>query len=563
MKEVEKLMKEILDIKSKLTQDQVLVHNTQTDKEYEVKSDTAKKGLQDGYYTIPDKSKRKNKNLVKPQVGDLKKYSKKTSTGEKAQNSNEVAIKQTYRTSSDQVVYFSKILENGKKYISDNENKFSQGDKERYQIFVNSLNILMDNSKGKAEKCQALKTLVQNNMIGTNNVDFSPKSNRKVYFTDVITDMFPSKIIGGLPSYKSITKSGNPNAFTNSLTLFAYENEIDIPIFKGGFAKAQGQYNEVQTLVLLAKKLNLSVDPKLVQKAQKQADLVKQKAGIAKYDKIEKCNQQAADAIFEQLDGKKVTRVLQVGALGKKALLDMGIDDKVDPTDIIVYYEDQNGNEVAMKISMKIYKNINAITVKGAGIKTAAEYYLGQQAKYIDQKVYPELLKKYNYAQPDISNDEKAKRFKNFRQQYMKAYEKQMVKLLKSEEGQQTLLKMWRQVHGCGTNTFTCISNVGKGTATLHKPNYYCQPKMPFNIEYKGSKIAIEFSQKGQQYLQMQVARSTNWKTSSLKFVHRQRKLKDSNAAPSKKNKRTKVNERYIIKTLYSIIKEQKVDLIK
>jgi len=31
----------------------------------------------------------------------------------------------------------------------------------------------------------------------------------------------------------------------------------------------------VQTLVLLAKKLNLSVDPKLVQKAQKQADLVK------------------------------------------------------------------------------------------------------------------------------------------------------------------------------------------------------------------------------------------------------------------------------------------------
>jgi hypothetical protein len=40
------------------------------------------------------------------------------------------------------------------------------------------------------------------------------------------------------------------------------------------------------------------------------------------------------------LDGKKVTRVLQVGALGKKALLDMGIDDKVDPTDIIVYYED-------------------------------------------------------------------------------------------------------------------------------------------------------------------------------------------------------------------------------
>jgi hypothetical protein len=30
-----------------------------------------------------------------------------------------------------------------------------------------------------------------------------------------------------------------------------------------------------------------------------------------------------------------------------------------------------------MKISMKIYKNINAITVKAAGIKTAAEYYLG------------------------------------------------------------------------------------------------------------------------------------------------------------------------------------------
>jgi len=99
--------------------------------------------------------------------------------------------------------------------------------------------------------------------------------------------------------------------------------------------------------------------------------------GKAKAEKIEKCNQAAANKILEILGDNKLIRVEQVGNLGKRALSKMGIDDKKDPTDIIVYYQDKDGNEQSMKISMKIYKNVNAITLKGAGITNAASYYLG------------------------------------------------------------------------------------------------------------------------------------------------------------------------------------------
>ncbi|HRT03480.1 MAG TPA: hypothetical protein P5513_06030 [Candidatus Diapherotrites archaeon] len=99
--------------------------------------------------------------------------------------------------------------------------------------------------------------------------------------------------------------------------------------------------------------------------------------GKAKAQKIERCNKAAANKILEVLGDNKIIRVEQVGNLGKSALSKMGIDDKKDPTDIIVYYKDKNGKEKNMKISMKIYKNINAISVKAAGIYNAGSYYLG------------------------------------------------------------------------------------------------------------------------------------------------------------------------------------------
>lgn len=557
MKEVERLMREILQEAESVDKIWVIGKNSKNKKPYQITRSHYESHK--GDYILPKQKQVKPKeiqNFSEPK--EPQNLSKPARNRKKTEKPNADNIKETYAVSPENRKYVLDRLQASQKWVD--QNVKDQGDKQVYQTFKRCITTLVSDEANKQEKLKALTELVENDLIGTNNMDFGPKVKRKVYYNERITNIFPNKQVGGLISYKAMTSSGNPNALTNAITLFAHENGIDIPIYQGGFAKAQGEYNQTDTIRRVLLMQGKQVPPELDQKANKHGQLLRDKGGQAKRKQADLCNQKAAQAMVKYLDGKEITGVQQVGALGKAELAKRGIDDKKDPTDVIVYYLDENGEQKALKVSMKIYKNINAITVKAAGIKTAANYYLGEQAKHIDQQVLPQLLQKYNYGQEGISNNERAKRFTQFRKQYMQAYQVQMVKLMQSEQGQQKLLKMWRQVHGCGSDTCTCVSDMGKGNAQMRPPDYYCKPKMPFKVEYKGSKISIEFSEKGQKYLDIQVARSTNWGTSSLKFTTRHRnppKEKKVRTSSKKGIKKESLNAKVIYDILLQMISKK------
>ncbi len=472
----------------------------------------------------PAKSAKTIKNIQKL-IDDL--FPPEQKSKKKKEKKENISISDGFKVPHVQKQYIENMLDKNQKWLESN-NK-NESDKQRFSVLATNLKKLISEDSSKEEKINSLTKLVQLGLIETN--DHNPEKKRlKIYFSDNIVSIFDDKKTPGLLNYKSITSSRKPNQLTRDICLFAMENGIEIPIRGSGFSKVQGQFNERGTVAIL--------DPsqKNKESAKQQYELLVQKVGKAKAQKIERCNKAAANKILEALGNNKIIRVEQVGNLGKSALSKMGIDDKKDPTDIIVYYKDKNGKEKDMKISMKIYKNINAISVKAAGIYNAGSYYLGDQAKALDDQVQ-QLISKNNFKEKDISPDERTKRFKNFQEDYITRYSKYMQKLTESNQGQQKLLKMWRQVHGCGTNTWTCVTNIGKETVDLRPPDYYCNPKLPFVVNYNGVKISVQFAQKGQKFLDIIVARSTDWSTPSLKFISRHRTLKPPKESKPKKSK--------------------------
>ncbi len=572
MNNIKRLIKEILDIKSKLTQEKtkskkVWVKNKESGNVYEVSADYYESHKTE--LDIPDKKqilKQKKTNSVqgsKPDTGtkvepkptkDLAKRAvaqldsvidtpvTKKSTKKKTPV-QKVSISDGFTVPDKEREHISKLFESSQVYLQ--KSGANNSDMERFNQLKNNVTSLVSQGSSKQQKLQALTTLVQLGLIQTN--DHDPSKKLKLYFSDTVTAMFPDKSALGVIRYKSISSSGKPNQMTRDICLFAMQNKIEIPIRGGGSSKVQGEFNQRGTVAIL--------DPSQanVASAKQQRDLLESRAGKAKTEKVERCNKAAANKILQALGGKKLLRVQQVGNLGKAALMDRGIDDKKDPTDIIAYYEDQNGQQASMKISMKIYKNINAIAVKGAGISNAAKYYLGQQASFIDEKM-PEMIKANDFREKNLSPDERVHRFKRFQQQYIALYKDQMQKLVDTEWGQQKLLNMWREVHGCGTNTWTCVTNVTKQTAEMRPPDYYCKPKLPFVVKGSGAKISVQLAQKGPKFLDIMVARSTDWGTPSLKFLSRSRKMKDPNAIPKKKSrsKKANVSEQQLTKAVYN-----------
>ncbi len=458
---------------------------------------------------------------------------KKTKTRSQRSRVQKPPVSENFKVPKTEKQHLDKMLYNSKKWLENSDK--SDSDKQRFATLENNLKLLISEDSSKQKKLKALTNLVEAGLIETN--DYNPeKKGLKIYFSDSVVSIFDDKKTPGLLRYKSITSSAKPNQMTRDICLFAMANGIEIPIRGGGASKAQGQFNQRGTVAILDPSESKNAS------AKQQFDLLSQRVGVDRAKKVERCNKAAADKILEALGDNKLVRVEQVGNLGKKALADMGIDDKKDPTDIIVYYQDKKtGKEQMMKISMKIYKNVNAIVVKAAGISNGASYYLGNQAKELDDKL-PQLIQKNNFKQKDISLEERARRFKNFQEEYILAYKTHMQNLVASEQGQQKLLKMWKQVHGCGTNTWTCVANVGKETVELRPPDYYCNPKMPFVVNYSGTKISVQFAQKGQKFLDIMVARSSDWGTPSLKFIARHRKIKNPNEIKAKKSRSKKIS---------------------
>jgi len=365
--------------------------------------------------------------------------------------------------------------------------------KTRVDILKNNWN-KFTMATSREEKVVAVRELASNNLIEAH------AGGKKIYLSANTT----------LP-YKHL--SGDGNAITVEMNKIIKEEGIDVPMRGGAADRAladmSGKHNEAGVVAYLSPtKENLDLY-KATQNTFKQLG-----GDESKFDKI---NKKAADVITQILPkGSTITGAQQVGGIGKNALNALGIDPKVDPTDLILNYKDVNGKDSIIKVSAKTYTDPKNITMKNAGVSNAGTTYLGEIGKSIDES-FSKIKEKYRWDNT-MSDVEKASQKKGLKQAYLQQFSQKMEELANNPKGQQQLVKMWKDVHGCGKDVYTQIINKNTGDVQIKAPNYYCEPKPPFGVKFDGVKLVINMGGKGDSYLQIDLKTED---TGSLKLLFR------------------------------------------
>ena len=223
--------------------------------------------------------------------------------------------------------------------------------------------------------------------------------------------------------------------------------------------------------------------------------------------------------------GGEVTGAEQVGGLGHDGLLEKyGIDDKVNPTDLIIFYKDKDGKDQMYLVSAKIYKSDTSITMKNSGVKEFGNSYAGGDPPDFDEysaedeefnKEVADLINLHDYRKHSKST-KKDSPFMKEKRAYKEAFAQKLGKRMQElandptgapgngkegppwSAGQQRMLKTWHQVHGCGYGVRTSVAITGgkEPELKLHDPDHYCEPKMPFSVDIKDTSCEIHVGDK-------------------------------------------------------------------
>lgn len=336
------------------------------------------------------------------------------------------------------------------------------------------------NAKTREERVQAVRELADNNLIEGH------AGGKKIYLS-------PNS---ALP-YKHLTGASGTSV-SEEMNKIIQEEGIDVPMRGGAkdraLADMSGKHNEAGVVAYL---FPSDENKKAYQSTQ---NTLKELGGDeAKFDAI---NKKAAEVMKSSLpEGSQITGAQQVGGVGKTALAKLGIDPKIDPTDLIIQYKDKDGNDQIMKVSAKTYTDPKNITMKNSGVNNAGATYLGEIGKDLDAKV-GELRKKYAW-NDSMSDQEKADQKKNLKQAYLGEFSSKMEELSKTREGQQKLTDMWKDVHGCGQNVHTQVINKKTGDVQMKSPDHYCNPTPPFGVKFDGVKLVINMGGKDDSFLQV------------------------------------------------------------
>lgn len=337
----------------------------------------------------------------------------------------------------------------------------------RCEILQKSWKAFMS-AKTYDEQVSAIREMADNNLIENN------LGGTKIYLTSNTT--LPYKYLTG-QSGTSVTKVMNDIIKTEGL---------DVPLRKSSsdhaLADVSGKHNEAGVVSYLdPSKDNIDIYEEIKTK------FLELGGDERKFDQL---NKKAAELIKSNLPKEsKITSAVQVGGIGLKALAELRIDPKVDPTDLIINYIKEDGSKDVMKITAKIYTNPKSITMKNSGVTDAGVTYLGESGKLIDEQ-YPKIRDKYRWDNT-TSDLEKQKMKKELKEEYLKLFYGKMSELTESEEGQNQLIKMWKDVHGSDKNVYTQIINKRTGDIQIRLPEYY-DPKPKFKVHFNGIKLIIE-----------------------------------------------------------------------
>jgi hypothetical protein len=368
--------------------------------------------------------------------------------------------------------------------------------KERNLLFIKNWNKFM-NAKTEKERVEAVREMAEYKLIEGHS------DGKKIYLTDVIK-------LGR----KALTSEIGDD-ITREMNIIISKYGIDVPK-SGGSSDLSGKHNEAGVVADLdPSKENVSARDEFAKRFEAAG------GNVAKSDMD---NKKAANTVREDIEkefpGAKITKAIQVGGDGKNKLGALGIDNKTDPTDVLVEITLPNGNKKFLKYSLKVYDDPKNITMKNSGVNNAGAVYLGGDfGKKIDD-FKSELDKKYHW-NDDMGEAEQKNNKVAYRQEYLKEFSEQMNELAQTKDGQAQLLKMWKEIHGCGKDVRTLITNKRTGNSVIHSADYYCNPKLPFKVQYDGVKIVVNMGGTDDStYVQLDLKTEKN-NSKKLLFRHR------------------------------------------
>ena len=340
--------------------------------------------------------------------------------------------------------------------------------KERGKIVKDQFNKILT-AKTEEEEVEAIQTLIDNNLIQGHG------GGKKIYLSP--NTLLPRKYL-----------SGDGNALTKRMNDVISKHNLPIEMRMGSqdreLADLSGKHNEAGVVAYLSDNDKTKEHYKKLQERYREI-------GGGEEERFDEINRKTASMIKDSLPkGSKITGAEQVGGdLNRQR--ELGIDNKEDPTDYVIQYKDADGKDKIMKVSAKTYTDPNNITMKNSGVKNAGTDYLGKElGEEVDQN-YQKLRKKYKW-DDSMSEEKKSEMKTKLKEEYLKSYESAMVKLSKTEKGQEQLANMWKSVHGCGKDVHTQIINKKTGAVTIHPPDHYCNPGPPFKVKYNGTKMVVD-----------------------------------------------------------------------
>ena len=384
------------------------------------------------------------------------------------------------------------------------------------------------NAETDEEKEEIVRYLADNNLIQTNTED--PKASKhKIYFDTVLTGLDRKTL-------------GDGNATTREMWRILHEKQISVP-FRGSaadraLADMSGKHNESGMVLLLCPEGSPSYDEaREIHEGNK-----KSYSGLGGNEReAHQRNIDMANEIKKTIpEGAKINDAKNTGGIGADQLGELyNINNKIDATDLIVFYQPPNPDpsvEVPSikelekklnkklkdmtpedlaerdelvkkryggmrKVSAKTYSDPTNITVKNSGVRAGSEYLNDpdMDEKLVSITKNPE----YNYQEEGISKKESNDRKKAMKRDYMATMEDKMSDMAKTDEGQKQLLDMWKKAHGCGSGVYTSVSNKKTGESVLHDPDFYCNPKMPFTVNKNDTSITISLDDNGEDALQL------------------------------------------------------------
>jgi hypothetical protein len=484
------LDKEKLGMMTQLEKDKQAEKKTQ-----ELDEDTWVKNKKSGnVYTVKSPNPETH---IKPSKGEVEKAKK--DAGDKQKSDDEKSTKGTpvqpfsSKTIKDREARLAKAVE-ASKSADENTQKRVEILQKQYSKFMNA--------KTQEERVEAVRELAEYGLIQGH------AGGKKVY-------MSPAT---GLDAKALTGASGD--SITLEMNKVIKESGIAVPMRGSALdrqkADLSGKHNEAGVVA------ELDPSEENVKDRDSLAERYREVGGdVQESDKQNKlAAQKVTSDIESKYPGGKVTKAMQVGGIGANALKALGIDPKTDPTDMLVEVEDKDGNKHYEKYSLKVYDDPKNITMKNSGTNNAGSTYLGGEAGARVDEFKKELDSKYSWTN-DMPVKEQNKQKTAYRQAYLQKYAEEMSEVAKTPEGQEQLMKMWQEVHGCGKNVNTLVTNKRTGDSEVHGPSHYCNPKRPFKVEYDGVKIVVNMGgDNDSAYLQLDLKTEKN-NSKKLLFRHR------------------------------------------